>query len=282
MQRLSSGVGSDWAVVTTVRNSNTGLYPGQRQGAWYELGPVPTSTAGQTIRITGYGSVSSPVSPTWQQVQKTHTGGLSRVQTTSLCYTPDTTGGNSGSPVIHENTGRAIGIHTHGGCNSTGGCNSGTRIDRVDLQTAIASLRDRKRAGLFTALGAGCVGTSGTPTLATVGFPDQGATFRCNVTGVRSGQPGAMLVGGSTTSWNGLTLPFDLQSLGAPGCALRTSIDVTVTLATGAGAPTTTLAVPRNAALIGGSFHLQYASVDPGSNGLGLTLSNALRATIGD
>ena len=37
-------------------------------------------------------------------------------------------GGNSGSPVVHEETGLAIGIHTHGGCSKSGGANSGTKI----------------------------------------------------------------------------------------------------------------------------------------------------------
>jgi V8-like Glu-specific endopeptidase len=138
LQRLDAGVGADWAVVRTVRNSNTGLYPGERQGSWYSLGAVPGSTAGQVIRITGYGTTSSPVSPTWNQVQKTHADALTLIASTYLRYIPDTTGGNSGSPVLHENTGLAIGIHTHAGCTSGG--NQGTRIDRADLQQAIANL----------------------------------------------------------------------------------------------------------------------------------------------
>lgn len=140
LQRLDAGVGADWAAVRTVRNSNTGLYPGERQGSWYALGSVPGTPSGNTIRITGYGTTSSPVDPSWNQAQKSHTGPLSVVGTTNLGYATDTTGGNSGSPVLHENTGQAIGIHTHGGCSSTGGYNSGTRIDRADLQTAIQTL----------------------------------------------------------------------------------------------------------------------------------------------
>lgn len=140
LQRLDAGVGADWTAVRTVRNSNTGLYPGERQGAWYALGAVPTTVSGNTIRITGYGTTSSPVDPSWNQAQKTHTGPLSVVGSTNLGYATDTTGGNSGSPILHENTGQAIGIHTHGGCSSTGGYNSGTRIDRADLQTAIQTL----------------------------------------------------------------------------------------------------------------------------------------------
>ena len=46
-------------------------------------------------------------------------------------------GGNSGSPAINDNTGDAIGIHTHGGCTATGGANAATRIDHPALQPLI-------------------------------------------------------------------------------------------------------------------------------------------------
>lgn len=138
LSRLDAGIGADWAVARTVRNSNTGLFPGQAQGSWYSLGSVPGSTSGQVIRITGYGTTSSPVDPSWNQAQKTHADALTQIASTYLRYITDTTGGNSGSPVIHENTGAAIGIHTHAGCTSGG--NHGTRIDRADLQAAIQNL----------------------------------------------------------------------------------------------------------------------------------------------
>ena len=160
LQRLNTGVGSDWQVATVSANSNTNRRPTQvNGGAFYQLGTVPTSTGGQNITITGYGTTS----PRNQlsQIQKTHTGGLAQIRATSLCYTPDTTGGNSGSPVIHANNGRAIGIHTHGGCTSSGGCNQGTRIDRADLQAAIQAAG--KTPGTFTQFGTGCLGTGQGP-----------------------------------------------------------------------------------------------------------------------
>ena len=52
----------------------------------------------------------------------------------SLCYWCSSSlctlsqGGNSGSPIFHEETGLAIGIHTHGGCSAKGGANTGTKI----------------------------------------------------------------------------------------------------------------------------------------------------------
>ena len=56
----------------------------------------------------------------------------------TLQYAVDTSGGNSGSAVLNENTGEAIGIHTHAGCNSSGG-NHGTAIDQAGLQSALAN-----------------------------------------------------------------------------------------------------------------------------------------------
>ena len=51
----------------------------------------------------------------------------------------DTTGGNSGSPVIDDTTGEAIGIHTHGGCFNGGGANAGTWANHPGLQAALAN-----------------------------------------------------------------------------------------------------------------------------------------------
>lgn len=167
LARLNAGIGADWAVCRVSTNSTTGQLPTQANGGqWYQLGFVPGATAGNNIRITGYGTVSSPVSPTWNQVQKTHVGPLAQINSTSLRYATDTTGGNSGSPVIHENTGEAIGIHTHAGCTSSGGSNQGTRIDRSDLLAALAAVgivQGGGTPGSLTTFGSGCPGSVAAP-----------------------------------------------------------------------------------------------------------------------
>lgn len=43
----------------------------------------------------------------------------------------DTLGGNSGSGIIHSTSGRLVGVHTNGGCNPTGGSNSGVAIAAI-------------------------------------------------------------------------------------------------------------------------------------------------------
>ncbi len=131
------GVGNDWGYLGVFPNSNTGLKPWQVSGTWFTLNNA-NPTASQA-RVTGYGSVSSPVSCTWYAVQKTHAGPFVGLSSTTLNYGMDTTGGNSGSPVIDEATGNAIGIHTHGGCSSSGGANAGTWANHPALQAALAN-----------------------------------------------------------------------------------------------------------------------------------------------
>ncbi len=48
----------------------------------------------------------------------------------------DTLGGNSGSGVI-DSQGRVVGVHTNGGCTSSGGYNYGTRISRIRAASSI-------------------------------------------------------------------------------------------------------------------------------------------------
>jgi len=153
IQQLSGGVGNDWAYFGTFPNSNTGLTAKQAQGSFYQLAAVPPPVSGQSIRVTGYGTTSTPAPRTWSQVQKTHTGPYTSFATTTIRYRTDTTGGNSGSPVTDESTGLAIGIHTHGGCSSTGGSNAGTAVHNAGLQNALANPRGICRTGIATPSG---------------------------------------------------------------------------------------------------------------------------------
>jgi V8-like Glu-specific endopeptidase len=130
------GVGNDWTYYGVFANSNTGLTPFQAQGARYTLTLPPPFNPNETIRITGYGVDSSP--NTYSQVQQTDVGPWVTSSGSTLQYATDTEGGNSGSPIIHEQSGNAIGIHTHGGCTATGGQNSGTASSHSGLQAALA------------------------------------------------------------------------------------------------------------------------------------------------
>ncbi len=48
----------------------------------------------------------------------------------------DTLGGNSGSAIWHERSGKIVGVHTNGGCNAEGtGSNFGVRIERIRAES---------------------------------------------------------------------------------------------------------------------------------------------------
>ena len=132
-------IGNDWAYFGCFPNSETGLTPFQAQGASYELADAPGPVKGQDITIIGYGTTSSPIDPQWNQVQKAHTGPFMLSDGTTIGYQTDTTGGNSGSGVLDESTGKAIGIHTNAGCGSDGGYNHGCAIHNAGLQNALAN-----------------------------------------------------------------------------------------------------------------------------------------------
>ena len=132
-----SGIGDDYAYFGCFPNSNTGLTPFETQGSAFNIVNPPTYQNGQQIRITGFGVDFND--NTRNQTQQTHLG--PRVNTslsTEVEYQTDTEGGNSGSPVILESTGDAIGIHTHGGCSTSAG-NHGTGINHPGLQNYLAN-----------------------------------------------------------------------------------------------------------------------------------------------
>ncbi|AXT58996.1 T9SS C-terminal target domain-containing protein [Aquimarina sp. AD10] len=111
---------NDWAVFTASANSLTGQTPIQAQGKSFN---VVQSAPGNNITITGFGTDTGIDN----QTQQIHTGPLSSVTNTFVRYRTDTTGGNSGSPIIDTATGNAIGVHAYGGCTGSGGSNSGER-----------------------------------------------------------------------------------------------------------------------------------------------------------
>lgn len=139
IQRRDSGIGDDFAYFGCFANSNTGLTAFQAQGASFVLATTIPTPSGQTLRITGNGTTDMSVPPEHQRAQKTHTGAFVSHTTNALTYSIDTTGGNSGSPIIDESTGLAIGIHTHGGCTTGGGANAGTAITHPNLQNVLAN-----------------------------------------------------------------------------------------------------------------------------------------------
>ncbi|MCU0332727.1 MAG: T9SS type A sorting domain-containing protein [Ignavibacteriaceae bacterium] len=116
---VNGGIGDDWGVIEAYPNSVTNLLPIQAQGTYW---PLAQNYSPDSIRITGYGTATG----VRNQVQQTHVGPNAGSSGTTMRYRTDTTGGNSGSPVIDALTNVAVGVHTHGGCTSSGGNNNGT------------------------------------------------------------------------------------------------------------------------------------------------------------
>lgn len=127
---VNSGVGNDWGVIEAFPNSITNLTPIQAQAAfWY----LAQNLNPDSIRITGYGTASG----IRNRAQQTHIGPNAGSSGTTMRYRTDTTGGNSGSPVIDEATGVSVGVHSHGGCTSSGGNNNGTSFFSTAFWNAV-------------------------------------------------------------------------------------------------------------------------------------------------
>lgn len=284
MSSGSGGIGNDWAIGRVGRNSNTGLLPHERyEEGWYPMGPVPEEL-GTRLRITGYGTVPTGGDLPLEQnaVQKTHVGRLNNIDTLSLGYRVDTTGGNSGSPVLNEVTGQAVAIHTHGGCSA--GSNWGTRLDHPDLLEALLNLGEGPvSSGSAESYGAPCPGANAfIPELRVMSEPRIGRDLELVATGLPLFQPGAMLIGGSRTRWSqaGLDLPASLDAIGSFGCFLHVSPDLPPrSMETGASVLSTSLPIPARQQLIGDTFYLQYLFLDPTLGYLRTT--NAVEITIG-
>lgn len=135
--QFTGTIGEDWAYFGTFANSNTGLTPFQAQGAFYQLANAAPTVTSQTIEVTGYGVDTTPA--TSNQVQQTDSGPYISSSGNVIRYMVDTTGGNSGSPVLDLTTGLIIGVHTNAGCTANGSSNQGTAIQNTLLQAALTS-----------------------------------------------------------------------------------------------------------------------------------------------
>lgn len=131
-------LGDDWTYFGCFANANTGLTPYQAQGACFYRAGASAPTTGQQCRVTGYGTVTLPLPLSWNYALKTAVGAYLALAGSTVSYDSDTTGGNSGSPVINESNGKVIAIHTSGGCTATGGANAGTAMQAARLQSAFA------------------------------------------------------------------------------------------------------------------------------------------------
>jgi hypothetical protein len=131
----------------------------------------------------------------------------------------------------------------------------------VPARVAMYSLRPQGQAFF----GGGCPTASGhEPRIGGTAIPRRGQPFTFNLS---RGPPSALaflLVGTSNTAYGSTPLPFDLSSLGYPGCELLVSAEFvcpTFTFSRGAngGAAELTFQVPNDPLLLGVNFFAQWA-----------------------
>lgn len=124
----NGGVGADWAVMTTGTN-NLGETIYERYGEYRRVAFVEPKV-GQAVEVWGYGASETCTAHHTQQLS---TGNIVDVFQSAFAHTADTTGGNSGSSILHNN--EIIGIVTHCPCP-----NIGNRIDITTFSNAIKDL----------------------------------------------------------------------------------------------------------------------------------------------
>jgi V8-like Glu-specific endopeptidase len=160
---VDNGKGDDYTVFDLLPNSTTGTRAHIRFGFFRMTRENPA--ASDTIRVTGYGVDDTPQGPTANCCARDETTGdcthpncnaqsrtlqtatgpyvaetVNNVTNIFHSYKVDTEPANSGSPIIWNVNGFAIGIHTHGGCASDGsGDNDGTSFENDGLEALLQS-----------------------------------------------------------------------------------------------------------------------------------------------
>lgn len=125
-------------------------------------------------------------------------------------------------------------------------------------------------------------GSGAVPRLSASGVPEIGRSFRLELSFAAPNAAATLFVGSSKTSWNGVSLPFDLTPFGARGCAVLASGEVQIGISTNAqGAGAVTLSVPNVPAYVGATLHDQFLVVDPRANQLGISFSNGGTGKVG-
>lgn len=130
--------------------------------------------------------------------------------------------------------------------------------------------------------GAGCAGSNGTPVHSAAGLAQTGSTVNYRLVNAPASALCVVGFGFDNVDWDGNALPYNLAPLGAPGCLLRIDPNITANVgATAAGVVNVPLTIPDDSSLIGRQLWSQFLVVDPPVNAWGVTLSNAVRTTVG-
>ena len=119
------------------------------------------------------------------------------------------------------------------------------------------------------------------PYLAYESVPVVGQPFRLTLARARGGSPGAFVFGVSNSRWLQLGLPLDFAAGGAPGCALRSSVEIVHPLLFDKrGRGVVDFPLPPQRLWAGRRIFAQGLILDPSANRLGLVTTNGLEARI--
>ncbi|MEC7584336.1 MAG: kelch repeat-containing protein [Planctomycetota bacterium] len=131
--------------------------------------------------------------------------------------------------------------------------------------------------------GSGC----GSPPLSflPINTPTLGSVAKCVMGPVPAPYLGAVAAGFSNSSANGVPLPFELTSLGLPGCFQSTSEEANPLLVSAGVTPGVLqfqLTIPNDPSWLSFKLYLQSYCLAPSANALGAITSNGIEWTIGD
>lgn len=121
---------------------------------------------------------------------------------------------------------------------------------------------DGTNNGLFTLYGQGCDIVSGTPGLSG-STPTIGQTLTLTFDNLDNYFGVVVVLGLSNQVWNGIPLPFDLSSVGLPGCNLLASADLLEIAAASNSTATYGLPIPNQTSLLALSIYTQGIVLDP-------------------
>ena len=127
-----------------------------------------------------------------------------------------------------------------------------------------------------------CLAGGIAPTLRSAGVPEINTSFDIKLDQALQNTNAVFLFGVSSSSWNGLPLPFDLTPIGAKGCSLLASADfLAATTTDAAGSAKITLKVPNDPTLVDKIFYNQFYVFDAQANSLGLAWTNGGTGKVG-
>lgn len=152
------------------------------------------------------------------------------------------------------------------------------RLEFAELEI----LQFGNQAGENRVTGVGCLGGSGMLTLSCATRPSPGANLQYRLLGpVNTPGIGVLTIGLSNQSYGGTPLPFDLAAVGAPGCWLLHSLDISATAPVLASQAFFQVTLPANPSIVGLRMWTQGAAYDPTRNAFGIVVSNGIEQFVG-